>query len=65
MTNPFVTQARVLLQDWTDFCATLKVQIDIDRANGLARTAEAQECSLLAVEACIKGLRDILPPDKP
>lgn len=61
MSDPFVTKARALLQRWITFCDTTAAQIEVDRADGLERTVEAQECSLLAVQACIKGLRDILP----
>lgn len=63
MSDPFITQARALVQDWTAFCATLKAQIEVDRAEGLVRTAEAQECVVLGTEACIKGLKAILPKD--
>ncbi len=62
MTPPdLATDCRVLLSRWRALVIEIESQIVLDRGEGLTRTVEAQECSVLALKGCITTLEEILP----
>lgn len=61
--DPFITKARALLVTWSAVRDHMETERRRDLVEGLDRTAEAQECAILAIDACCKGLKDILPPE--
>lgn len=65
MNKSLVTKARALLEYWTTIRDRMEADRQLDLAEGLNRTAEAQECAIMAIDACRRSLKDILPPEKP